>query len=364
MSTQELIICPICFEKFNKPRYLPCLHTYCEECLASYISTSYKEEEECFVCPTCRSPNPVQMSDGKSGKAVASSYPINHLIMTLLDQHQLEKKEAICQPCGKRGKSESGKFWCYSCSAALCEACGDFHTSLPILADHKIAPIDDSKDAGMLTADDHDHCDIHTGKKLEMFCEDHDVACCATCTMVHHRKCETVLTLQDAAQKSNDKKENENMDSEIEKLIENIDSKVDMLSTSYDKLEKDCETRGNEIQEFSDKLIKHLKKLKTEFETKVSETLDAKMKMVQDRQQALLDLQTMLSHCDNLLQAAEEKCSNVQLLTLIPKITKLTNESEKKLEEMKKSPIILDLEVIIEKTLEQCATIETLGKLK
>ncbi|XP_061179291.1 E3 ubiquitin-protein ligase TRIM56-like [Saccostrea echinata] len=362
MSSQELIICPICFEKFNKPRYLPCLHTYCEDCLADYISSSYKEEEGGFVCPTCRSVNQVQISEGKSAKTVATSFPINHLIVTLLDQHQLEEKEVTCQPCAKRGKSESGKFWCYSCSAALCEACGEFHTSLPILADHRIAPIDDSKDTSMLASSVHDHCDVHTGKKLEMFCEDHDVACCATCTMVHHRKCETVLTLQDAAKKSFDK--DNNIDSEIEMLIQKIDTKVDILTKNYDKLEKDSETRGNEIQEFSDKLIKHLVKLKTEFETKVSETRDTTMQMIQERKQALIDMQTMLSHSEDLLQAAEEKCSKVQLLTLLPKISKLRDESRCKLEEMKKTPITLDSEVIIDKAIEQCATIETLGKLE
>ncbi|XP_061179336.1 E3 ubiquitin-protein ligase TRIM45-like [Saccostrea echinata] len=362
MSSQELIICPICFEKFTKPRYLPCLHTYCEDCLSDYISSSYKEEVGGFVCPTCRSFNQVQMLGGTSAKDMAKSFPVNHLITTLLDQHQLEKREVTCQPCAKRGKNESGKFWCYSCSAALCEACGEFHTSLPILADHRIAPIDDSKVKGLLATNAHDHCVVHPAKKLEMFCEDHDVACCVTCTMVNHRKCETVLTLHDAAKEFTEGKYD--IINEIEMLIKNIDTKVDILTTNYEKLEKGSKICGNEIQKFSDKLIKHLKKLKTDFETKLTKICDTKLHTIQERKQALLDMQTMLSHCGDLLQAAEEKCSKAQLMTLIPKISELSDKSKSKLEEIKKSPITLDSEVVIVKEIEQCGTVETLGKLE
>lgn len=48
MSYEELITCPICLEYFTKPRYLPCLHTYCEDCLSDYISTAYNRMRKDF----------------------------------------------------------------------------------------------------------------------------------------------------------------------------------------------------------------------------------------------------------------------------------------------------------------------------
>lgn len=364
MSCQELIVCPICLEHFNRPRYLPCLHTYCQECLQDYIAAFYKKDEGGFLCPTCRSFNRAQISDDTSAKQVASSFPINHLIMTLLDKHELERKEMVCHSCAKRGKNESGQFWCYSCSVALCVACGEFHKSLPILADHRIGPIDDSEDSTFLVFTAHDVCEVHPDKKLEMFCQDHDVACCATCTMVNHRKCETVLTLQDAAKGSKDAKDTDNVVDEIKKLIGEIDSKVEAFTKDSEKLEKGSEIRREEIQEFSDKVIRHMDKLKTEFETKVSEDRETKMKIIQERRKVLINMQIMISHCANLLQAAEVKCTKVQMLSLIPKIEKLRDESRGKLDEIKKNPITLDTEVRINETIEQCANIESLGKLE
>jgi hypothetical protein len=165
MSFEELITCPICLEYFTKPRYLPCLHTYCEDCLSDYISTAYNQDEEGFSCPTCRLFNRIRITDEKSPKLVAAGFPVNHLIMTLLDQKKLEQKEVVCQSCLKRGQNAPGKFWCYSCSAALCELCKEFHKSLPVLADHRIAPIEDSEDAPSFVSSARDICEVHPEKK-------------------------------------------------------------------------------------------------------------------------------------------------------------------------------------------------------
>jgi len=40
--------CPICLKLFKKPKYLPCYHSYCEQCLEKM------EEESRITCPQCR----------------------------------------------------------------------------------------------------------------------------------------------------------------------------------------------------------------------------------------------------------------------------------------------------------------------
>ncbi|XP_050402895.1 uncharacterized protein LOC126819092 [Patella vulgata] len=52
---EDFLSCLICFEKFNQPKSLPCLHTFCLDCLRSYIkSTTLFKNGTSFKCPTCR----------------------------------------------------------------------------------------------------------------------------------------------------------------------------------------------------------------------------------------------------------------------------------------------------------------------
>lgn len=44
--------CPICLEQFNKPKLLPCHHTYCLECLTDLYKDSKIGDE--VPCPECR----------------------------------------------------------------------------------------------------------------------------------------------------------------------------------------------------------------------------------------------------------------------------------------------------------------------
>ncbi|KAK6172339.1 hypothetical protein SNE40_016019 [Patella caerulea] len=48
--------CSICHRQFTKPKALPCLHTFCEECLRSYIASNPDSEHARggVPCPACR----------------------------------------------------------------------------------------------------------------------------------------------------------------------------------------------------------------------------------------------------------------------------------------------------------------------
>lgn len=92
-SEEESFRCPICLERLNIPRCLPCLHTFCETCIQTYISskkTSDKKGDFNVVdCPVCR--QWVQEPEKDiSSEDWAKSLPLNKWAWTMTINHENE----------------------------------------------------------------------------------------------------------------------------------------------------------------------------------------------------------------------------------------------------------------------------------
>ena len=55
----KMLECPICLQNFEAPECLPCLHTFCAQCIREHI-TKTPIKTSGVVCPICRSSFPVQ----------------------------------------------------------------------------------------------------------------------------------------------------------------------------------------------------------------------------------------------------------------------------------------------------------------
>ncbi len=48
VTLEELLICSLCLDFFKSPKFLPCLHRYCTDCLIKYKAMCTR-----FCCPLC-----------------------------------------------------------------------------------------------------------------------------------------------------------------------------------------------------------------------------------------------------------------------------------------------------------------------
>ena len=115
---KEEITCSICSELFKEPKTLPCLHTFCRECIQASLDTCERIMGR-KTCPLCRSPLP------KDGIA---SFPTNFTINRLIEIFNTRRTGAI--KCDECEDSAVAFMWCLDCEKGLCKECFKPHTKL------------------------------------------------------------------------------------------------------------------------------------------------------------------------------------------------------------------------------------------
>ncbi|XP_069142203.1 tripartite motif-containing protein 2-like [Argopecten irradians] len=194
-----MLECPICLEQFRHPKSLPCLHSFCQECIASYIvneSSGKMASASSFSCPVCRrDTEPLNQSEDK--QRWAEQFPTDNLAAEMIKLLQNTRTLIMCKPCEKKGDMNiPAKFWCEQTKSCFCESCKvGFHD----LFHDDCEPeniTERNKSATIRRKMSATGCGKHQ-EKLEYYCEDHQILGCHKCIIVDHRKCEAVTSADD-----------------------------------------------------------------------------------------------------------------------------------------------------------------------
>ncbi|XP_061183573.1 tripartite motif-containing protein 2-like isoform X1 [Saccostrea echinata] len=167
---RQLLNCGICLERYKAPKVLPCLHTFCEKCLANYIPA----ESLSVTCPICRQQSilPVQ---GVS--ALQTNFFITNL-MEVVDQPN------ICRTCSREQARPSTK--CMDCAEFLCNSCTSIHQALDQTKEHNVVALSDISRTSETEVDTTLVCPNHDGNALRFYCIACETAVCEDCTAVEH----------------------------------------------------------------------------------------------------------------------------------------------------------------------------------
>ena len=140
VMVNDITVCSICFEKFKIPRYLPCEHSFCHDCLCSYIVSQCKSTEPRlgFHCPLCRQ-YILSDQDVEKPENWAGHFPLNDILQKIVAQ----PGEKSCEPCLRSNESTTPTNYCWSCKEYFCEMCTKYHLKFLELNEHKITKITD-----------------------------------------------------------------------------------------------------------------------------------------------------------------------------------------------------------------------------
>ena len=184
------LTCAICLSRYSQPKILPCLHSYCKECLE--VMSKKSREKRNITCPQCKEVHeiPPQGIDG-----FTTFFTINNLL-ELLHIHEINdlKTPAPSIKCSS-GLSEScdpAVARCLTCSDYLCESCCTIHRKLKATKDHVVKTFQEIKQSdtksGVRSLHKKHHCHEHKDKLLELYCNTCKKAICLFCALLIHKQ--------------------------------------------------------------------------------------------------------------------------------------------------------------------------------
>ncbi|ESN95184.1 hypothetical protein HELRODRAFT_179784 [Helobdella robusta] len=129
-DTDDFLHCPCCQNEYNQPKMLPCLHSFCYECLESNLTQNGIGPGEAFLCPICKTQCVVPARGVRAMKS-------NIFLVTLQEffHSKTLDPETECEACDS-GRAARKK--CIECSDWLCNQCCAMHLKVKMTKDHHL----------------------------------------------------------------------------------------------------------------------------------------------------------------------------------------------------------------------------------
>ena len=305
-ATQKLedqLKCPICLDQFIDPRTLPCLHSFCIECLKGLPLDPKGDSEHSLSCPTCRSSFDVPQQG-------VASFQKAFLINNLIEVHDLMKKvsgeeKSLCDNCLEKGATK----YCAECDMFFCHSCCDVHKKWRRTSDHQLLSIAEvaSKTTQMvqLKPEPVITCSSHN-KPLEIYCVTCEQPICHHCIIKSHKGHDHDL-ISDVYEEGKE---------EVEKRLEFLNEKIGKLSRNREcllekklKVQEMGERVKATLQEFHEKFVQALEKAR---ETGM-QTVDSSVQRVLSYEEE--QIEAVQVHLEMLEACKEHTEHNLQLNT-------------------------------------------------
>ena len=267
MSTDNLS-CPVCYDLFKKPKYLPCHHSYCELCLEK-IQVDSK-----IVCPECRKEAVIPPGGVKD---FDDNFFVNRLVDEFILKRKVEGEEEVkCDDC--QGEDPVVAF-CPDCTMFLCHVCNEHHKRSIKSRDHGIVPLIElrsKKDVLIQQKQKAMMCREHDIELL-FYCETCDQLVCMYCTVKGHNG-HNHDTVKNVADKH--RQELETITVPVEKMIKDLSNTHDNIEKTGSEIKQQGDEVNQKINQHYDSALQKLTEEKKKWNQEVNATISKKEEAV------------------------------------------------------------------------------------
>ncbi|KAJ8306703.1 hypothetical protein KUTeg_015744 [Tegillarca granosa] len=292
----------------------------------------------------------------------AKQFPLNHLIVSLMDQNKLKTKEKLCDPCKSTDDDVTAVSWCLECNEAFCQVCASLHKKQKMSKHHALKNIEEMQEVPPISP--YEVCENHKGKIIEAFCIDHNQPCCTTCITIHHRKCDQVTTLEDAA---NGVLDSNDLSELLQRLKDTSALHLDLVKEKREIIKKLEDQKGaieKELQDTRQKIIDSFDQSHSSFMQGFTQTHNRKLQelisSIQDSENRNKNIQNYI----NLMETCKGGCSESQVFLEMKKVQEREKEQLEELEQILAKHENLDYKFSLDDNVQKLITqLQKLGQI-
>ena len=326
---EEEITCSICGDLFTDPKTIPCLHTFCKQCIEKSIESN-KKMASTVCCPLCRTP--LARDDISS---IPTNFTINRLV-EIFGKHKeagksLAPKEVVCGSC------EDGVpavMWCIECENSFCVNCNDAHKRLKAFKSHTIVAVEEFLKTPKLvlsTPEKPEACKSHGKQALDLYCKTCSSLICRDCTLKDHpRETHDFDFVDDVVDEEREKIKQAT--APLKRFLERVRKGIKRIEESDKEVDIKSEANRRKIRGVYGEVYKLLKQQEEEALEKVNTIKMSLKKTLAIQKENAKFIESQLASCVEFSNDAISTNRTRQLLTyknsIIDRVEDLTKQVE------------------------------------
>ena len=252
---KDEITCSICGDLFTDPKTIPCLHTFCKQCIEKSIESN-KKMTSIVRCPLCRAPLP---------RDDISSVPTNFTINRLVEIFGKRKEagKSLRMTCGNCETGSPAITWCVDCETPLCQQCNDTHKTWKAFKSHNVVIAEEfvkNPKLVLSTPEKPEACMLksHNKQPLDLYCRTCSSFICLYCTLKDHpRKTHDFDFIDDVADEEREKIKQAT--ATLKQLLERVRNGIKRIEESETEIDIEIEANRKKIHGAYSEVYKLLK---------------------------------------------------------------------------------------------------------
>ncbi|XP_063400761.1 uncharacterized protein LOC134685195 [Mytilus trossulus] len=249
-----------------------------------------------------------------------------------------------CSVCEYQHVFKPACIWCSDCDEGLCIDCSKYHGISKSTRKHVTVPISEYQKLPSYITSIKQTCSAHE-EKYQIYCKDHEDACCSKCTVEKHATCPNISNLDDIVKNikaSNAFLEIHETLNEVAEIIKRIrqDKNGNLKTLSEKRKQIECE-----IQLFRVNINHHLDKLQENFITELQETEKKEETKIYKLMKALDEHERKVVNHQENIASIKQHASDLQTFLSLKQLEGDVNDNSQFIDSLTESNVLNRVEI-------------------